>query len=295
MPVRLNPGVAGPVWTHVPLDTEAGCVGFKPVRWSDSPGCSALLAVLASTVGLGGAGWATGVACGLFVNGALARGLAHHGSAGLGPADRVTLARAVLACGVAALTADSFVGSRPRRVLVALTAVALALDAVDGRVARRTGTVSELGARFDMEVDAFLILVLSVYVAPAVGWWVLAIGLMRYALLAGRAAAAVAAAAGAAAALAQGGGGGPGHRARVAASGVLPRRWRRAAGRWRWACSSSRSAATCGGCGGSARSPCCPRRSTVAGHPRVRRPDGRPSLACAVVWFALVVPNDLNG
>ena len=55
------------------------------------------------------------------------------------------------------------------------------LDAVDGQVARRTGTVSALGARFDMEVDAFLILVLSVYVAPAVGWWVLAIGAARYA------------------------------------------------------------------------------------------------------------------
>ena len=34
--------------------------------------------------------------------------------------------------------------------------------AVDGRVARCTGTVSRLGARFDMEVDAVLILVLAV-------------------------------------------------------------------------------------------------------------------------------------
>src|SRR5205807_1888028 len=56
-----------------------------------------------------------------------------------------------------------------------------ALDAVDGRVARRTGTVSALGARFDMEVDAFLILVLSVHVAFSVGAWVLVIGTMRYA------------------------------------------------------------------------------------------------------------------
>jgi len=37
------------------------------------------------------------------------------------------------------------------------------------------------GARFDGEVDAFLILVLSVYVADKVGAWVLAIGLARYA------------------------------------------------------------------------------------------------------------------
>jgi phosphatidylglycerophosphate synthase len=66
--------------------------------------------------------------------------------------------------------------------------VALALDAVDGQVARRTRTASEFGARFDMEVDAFLILVLSVHVAGLVGPWVLAAGLMRYAFVgAGRA------------------------------------------------------------------------------------------------------------
>ena len=54
------------------------------------------------------------------------------------------------------------------------------LDAVDGWVARRTRT-SKFGALFDGEADAFLILVLSVYVAPLVGWWVLAIGAARYA------------------------------------------------------------------------------------------------------------------
>ena len=62
--------------------------------------------------------------------------------------------------------------------------MALVLDLVDGKVARRTATASALGARFDMEIDAFLILVLSVYVAPSLGAWVLAIGLMRYAYLA---------------------------------------------------------------------------------------------------------------
>jgi phosphatidylglycerophosphate synthase len=81
--------------------------------------------------------------------------------------------------------ADSFHRTAPVAVLVVASSVALVLDAVDGRVARRTGTVSRLGARFDMEVDALLILVLSVYVAPTVGWWVLAIGLARYARLLG--------------------------------------------------------------------------------------------------------------
>src|SRR5262249_15493914 len=58
------------------------------------------------------------------------------------------------------------------------------LDAVDGWVARRTRTTGKLGAKFDGEVDAFLILVLSVYVARSAGAWVLAIGVARYAFLA---------------------------------------------------------------------------------------------------------------
>ena len=116
----------------------------------------------------------------------------------------MTLARATLAVGVAALTADSFFRDAPVATLVALAAVALALDFVDGQVARRTGTTSRLGARFDGEVDAFLILVLSVYVAPSAGAWVLAIGAARYAFLARRVAARVDARAAAAALLAQG-------------------------------------------------------------------------------------------
>ena len=99
-----------------------------------------------------------------------------------GPASWVTLARATLAVGVAALAVDSFA---PVALLVALASVALALDAADGWVARRTGTATALGARFDGEVDAFLILALSVYVAPIYGAWVLAIGAARYVFLAG--------------------------------------------------------------------------------------------------------------
>ena len=69
-------------------------------------------------------------------------------------------------------------------LLIGLIVPALALDAVDGWVARGTGTTTELGARFDMEVDAFLLLVLSAFVAPILGLWVLAIGLMRYVFVA---------------------------------------------------------------------------------------------------------------
>ncbi|MDO5502472.1 MAG: CDP-alcohol phosphatidyltransferase family protein [Actinomycetia bacterium] len=45
--------------------------------------------------------------------------------------------------------------------LAGIAGPALLLDAVDGAVARRTGTTSEFGARFDMEADAALFLVLS--------------------------------------------------------------------------------------------------------------------------------------
>jgi phosphatidylglycerophosphate synthase len=98
------------------------------------------------------------------------------------PADLVTLARALLALAVAVLVVASWVRPVPVGVLVLLATVALVLDAVDGYVARRTGTVSAFGARFDMETDAFLILVLSAYVATTTAWWALLIGLMRYGL-----------------------------------------------------------------------------------------------------------------
>ncbi len=102
----------------------------------------------------------------------------------LGPADWVTLARAALSAGVAGLVAGSFTGPAPVGLLVSLAAAALVLDAVDGQVARRTGTASARGERLDAEVDAFLIAVLSVYVARSFGAWVLAIGAARYAFLA---------------------------------------------------------------------------------------------------------------
>jgi phosphatidylglycerophosphate synthase len=136
-----------------------------------------VLAILATTVGLGRVGWLAGVGYGLVVLVLLRRSR-------LGPADQVTLARATLVGGVTALVAESVLRPEPVAVLVPLAAVALGLDAVDGWVARRTGTVSELGARFDMEADAFFILVLSGYAAGSLGRWVLAIGLMRYAFVA---------------------------------------------------------------------------------------------------------------
>jgi phosphatidylglycerophosphate synthase len=136
--------------------------------------------VLAGTVGLSLAGWLVGTACGLTTTAILSYGLTRSGAAALGAANRVTLTRAAFVGGVTALVADALVRPASVAALVGLAVVALVLDGVDGWVARRTGTASALGARFDMEVDAFLILVLSVYVGLSVGPWVLAMGAARY-------------------------------------------------------------------------------------------------------------------
>ncbi|HZA74744.1 MAG TPA: CDP-alcohol phosphatidyltransferase family protein [Propionibacteriaceae bacterium] len=142
----------------------------------------AVLSAVAGTVGLGATGWLAGTACGLLTAAALVHGLSRSGSGVLGAANRVTLTRATLVGGVTALVADALLGPANVAAVVGLAVVALILDGVDGWVARRTGTASALGARFDMEVDAFLILVLSAYVAQSVGPWVLAIGAARYAV-----------------------------------------------------------------------------------------------------------------
>lgn len=143
------------------------------------------LAVLSAAWGLGPAGWLAGGAYALASAALLAAALYRSPRGRLGPADIVTLARSTLVGSVTALVATHLVdGPVDTVVVVSIATTALLLDAVDGRVARTTATVSPLGARFDMEVDAFLLAVLSVYVAPSLGLWVLAIGGMRYAFVA---------------------------------------------------------------------------------------------------------------
>ena len=133
--------------------------------------------------GLGLVGWGVGIAVAVATDGALLCAQACFGSDRLEPADWVTFARASLAAAIAALVADSFSGPISVSLLVSLAVVALVLDFMDGRIARSTGKSGPLGAHFDGEVDALLMLVLSVYVARLYGPWVLAIGAMRYAFL----------------------------------------------------------------------------------------------------------------
>jgi phosphatidylglycerophosphate synthase len=106
---------------------------------------------------------------------------------GLGPANRVTLGRAALAMPVLALALQpGSLDTTTRWWIIAVSTAVMLLDGVDGRVARRTRTETSFGARFDMELDAALLMALSVLVwrDGRVGAWVLLIGLMRYGFVA---------------------------------------------------------------------------------------------------------------
>lgn len=134
--------------------------------WYYAPLCMSLAALLAWLVWLGSAT------------------LPHKG---FGAANTVTTLRAGMVCllaGPCVAESTSF-DSGLLWSLAALILLILGLDGVDGYFARQRATVSPFGARYDMEVDAALILVLSLValVLGKAGAWVLLIGLMRYVFL----------------------------------------------------------------------------------------------------------------
>ena len=96
----------------------------------------------------------------------------------LGVCNVVTLGRLVIVCG---LVAPLVGGSGSAWVIFLLASGALALDGVDGWLARRNGRASGFGARFDVEVDAGLALVLSLHAVDRIGPLVLVLGLAHYA------------------------------------------------------------------------------------------------------------------
>ncbi|WP_181918948.1 CDP-alcohol phosphatidyltransferase family protein [Wenzhouxiangella sediminis] len=98
-----------------------------------------------------------------------------------GWANRVTLLRAVIVCSLAGALIEPDLFRERAGAVIALTLAALALDGLDGWLARRFDESSAFGARFDMETDAALILVLcaALWLSGLAPAWVLAIGLMR--------------------------------------------------------------------------------------------------------------------
>jgi phosphatidylglycerophosphate synthase len=109
----------------------------------------------------------------------------HHPFARFGAANQITTLRAILVALVAGLVGE------PRLPAVAVAAVSASiavtlLDGVDGWLARRQDIASSFGARFDMEIDALLILALSVLAwrHDKAGAWVVLSGVLRYAFVA---------------------------------------------------------------------------------------------------------------
>lgn len=118
-------------------------------------------------------------------------GLPTHRHETFGYANLVTALRAGFVSLLAAIVlfSDGFTHAHADRLAWSLCAAvffSLALDGVDGYLARKFRQQSELGARFDMEVDALLIFILSLaaYLLGRAGIWVLAIGGMRYLFIA---------------------------------------------------------------------------------------------------------------
>ena len=109
-----------------------------------------------------------------------------EGGRGLGVANRVTLIRSTLIFAVSALLLESSpFKNEVYWWTITLSTIALILDGVDGLVARRTHTNTTFGARFDMELDALLMMALSILVwqTGKVGPWVIGIGAFRYAFV----------------------------------------------------------------------------------------------------------------
>ncbi len=149
-----------------------------------------LLLGIGLATGWGPTGWILAASAAGILDLLVVLAMRRDGAAALGPADLVTWTRATLTCAVLALVGTSLrsgelVGGSPWTLTITvIAAVALVLDLVDGRVARGTGSTSDFGARFDGEADAALMLVLCLWLAPTAGWWVLMIGLARYAFAA---------------------------------------------------------------------------------------------------------------
>lgn len=136
---------------------------LAPVPWILAPGEGVALFALATLVLWAGARW----------------GLADHPYARLGAANAVTFARGMgvaLLCAFATAPLDD----QARVALAIFAGFLLAADGLDGWLARRNRTVSAFGARFDMEVDSALMLVLAILAARVEGPAMSLLGLPRY-------------------------------------------------------------------------------------------------------------------
>jgi phosphatidylglycerophosphate synthase len=116
---------------------------------------------------------------------ALPRVREYHPYERFGAANLVTTARAVLVALVGGVIGEPHADGT-LLLTITLALLATTLDGVDGWIARRLHQESPFGARFDVEIDALLILFLSILAwrYDKAGAWVLASGLTRYGFVA---------------------------------------------------------------------------------------------------------------
>lgn len=138
-----------------------------PVPWVLAPAEGTAFFALAALALWAGARW----------------GLADLPFARLGAANAVTYTRGMgVALLCAFLTAPLSDGTRI--ALAIFAGLLLACDGLDGWLARRHKTASAFGARFDMEIDSALMVVLAILAARIEGAWLLLLGLPRYVFVA---------------------------------------------------------------------------------------------------------------
>jgi phosphatidylglycerophosphate synthase len=101
----------------------------------------------------------------------------HTPSGGFGLGNAITALRWLIASSVG-LVPDSV----PTWALGCVVLGVFALDGLDGWVAKRRGETSEFGAHFDMETDAYFVLLIGVelFTRGRYGAWILVVGLLRY-------------------------------------------------------------------------------------------------------------------
>jgi len=148
-------------------------------------GAIATAMVLVTSLGVAPAGVAKAAAIPVVLALSAGHRLVDHPFERLGPANRLTLLRAVLIAAMAA-----FVGDPTAQVaspwLVLAGGIAFGMDWLDGRVARATGSASAFGARLDEELDAITVVVLGALAwgLGRAGAWILLAGAARYLYLA---------------------------------------------------------------------------------------------------------------
>ena len=149
----------------IPLWPMLGATGS--VVWIGSPVAGTLVALLS---------WLP--VAGLVVGG-LVRDYPHSA---FGAANAVTTLRAAAVVAMFILLFGPGPIPLPSWELAILAGGILALDGLDGFLARRQGTVSAFGARFDVEVDAAFALVLCclIWKSEVAGASIFALGLFRY-------------------------------------------------------------------------------------------------------------------